>query len=65
MSNPCVLDVVDSFELFEALRPGVVDVLGKRNKSRRRRGSVGSRHFDVEDRLMVQGATANAVVVSS
>ena len=62
-SNPRVLDIVGGFEPLEALRPSVVDVLGEGDESRRRR-SVGSRHFNVEDRLTVQGATANAVVVS-
>ena len=60
-----ILDIVGGFEPLEALRPSIVDVLGERDKSRRRRGSVGNRHFNVEDGLMVQGATANAVVVSS
>ena len=59
-----ILDIVAGFEPLEALHPGVIDVVGEGNKSRRRR-SVGSRHFNVEDRLMVQGAMANAVVVSS
>ena len=45
VSNPRVLDVVGGFEPLEALRPSIVDVLGKRDKSRRRRGSIGSRHF--------------------
>ena len=63
VSNPRILDIVGGFEPLEALRPSVVDVLGEGDESRRRR-SVGSRHFDVEDRLTVQGATANAVVVS-
>ena len=60
-----ILDIVGGFEPLEALCPGVVDILGKGDESRRRRGSVGNRHFNVEDGLMVQGATANAVVVSS
>ena len=42
-SNPHVLDVVGSFEPLEALRLGIVNVLGKGHKSRRRRRSVGSR----------------------
>ena len=65
MGDMGVLAIVRGFEPFEALHLGVVDFLGEGDKSRRRRRSVGSRHFDVEDRLMVQGATANAVVVSS
>ena len=51
-SNPRVLDVVGGFEPLEALCPGVVDVLGEGDESGRRR-SVGGRHFDVEDGLMV------------
>ena len=51
-------------EPLEALRPSIVDILGIGDELRRRR-SVGSRHFDVEDGFMVQGATANTVVVSS
>ena len=39
----CLL-VEDSLVLFEALRIGEVDVLGKGHESRRR--SVGSRHFE-------------------
>ena len=57
-----VLDVVGGFEPLEALHFGVVNVLGEGNESRR---SVGSRHLNVEDGLMVQGAMANAVVGSS
>ena len=44
-SNPRILDIVGGFEPLEALHPGVVDVLGKGDESRRRRRSVGSRHF--------------------
>ena len=44
-SNPCILDIVGGFEPLEALCPGVVDVLGEGDESRRRR-SVGSRHFE-------------------
>ena len=51
-SSPHILDIVAGFEPPEALCPGIVDVLGEGDKSRRRR-SVGSRHFDVEDGLMV------------
>ena len=64
MSGPRILDVVLRLELFEALGVSIVDVLGVRDKLGRRSRSVGSRHFDVEDGLMVQGATANTVVVS-
>ena len=52
-SGPGVLDVVLRLELLEALCTGIVDVLGVRNKLGRRRRSIGSRHFDVENRLMV------------
>ena len=62
-SNPRVLDIVRGFEPLEALHPGVVNILGEGDKSRRRR-NIGSRNFDVEDKLTVQGAMANAVVVS-
>ena len=41
-----VLDVVVALELLEALRPSIVNVLGIGNKLRRRRRSVGSRHFE-------------------
>ena len=63
--SPSVLDVVSPLELLKALGASIVNVLGVGNKLRRRRRSVGSRHFVMEDWLMVQGATANAVVVSS
>ena len=53
MSGPHVLDVVPCLELLEALRTGVVNVLGIGDELRRRRRSVGGRHFDVEDGLMV------------
>ena len=53
VGSPCVLDVVVGFEPLEALCPGVVDILGIADELRRRRRSVGSRHFNVEDRLMV------------
>ena len=59
-----ILDIVAGFEPLEALCLGVVNILGVGDELRRRR-SVGSRHFNVEDGLMVQGATANTVVVSS
>ena len=65
MSGTSVLAVVRSLELLEALHLGIVDVLSEGNKSRRRGRSIGGRHFDVEDGLMVQGAMANTVVVSS
>ena len=45
VSTSHVLDIVGGFEPLEALRPGVVDVLGKGDESRRRRRSVGSRYF--------------------
>ena len=53
VSNPCVLDIVGGFEPLEALRSGVIDILGESDKSGRRRRSVGGRHFNVEDGLMV------------
>ena len=43
--NPGVLDIVPRLESLEALRAGIIDVLGITDKLRRR-GSVGSRHFD-------------------
>ena len=52
-SGSHVLDVVPSLETLEAFGASIVDVLGIGDKLGRRRGSVGSRHFDVEDRLMV------------
>ena len=45
MSGMSPLDVVPSFELFEALGMSIVDVLGIGDELRRRRRSVGSRHF--------------------
>ena len=39
-----ILLVVDGLELFEALCPGIVDVLGKGDKRRRSR-IKGNRHF--------------------
>ena len=50
--GPGILDVVPCLETLKALRPGIVDVLGVGDGLRRRR-SVGSRHFDMEDGLMV------------
>ena len=47
-----ILDVVTCLEMLEALHLGVVNILGVGNKLRRRR-SIGSRYFDVEDGLMV------------
>ena len=44
MSGLSILDIVSCLESLEALCVGVVDILGKGNKLRRRR-SVGSRHF--------------------
>ena len=42
VSTSHVLDIVGGFEPLEALCPGVVNVLGKGDESRRRRRSVGS-----------------------
>ena len=52
MSDPGVLDVVAAFEPLKAIHLSIVDILGVGDELRRRR-SVGSRHFDVEDGLMV------------
>ena len=41
-----ILDIVAALELLEALCPGVVDILGVGDELRRRRRSVGSRHFE-------------------
>ena len=65
MGSTSVLPIVRGLKPLEALCPCIVDILGERDESGRRRGSIGSRHFDVEDGLMVQGAMANTVVVSS
>ena len=51
-SGPGVLAVVIGLKPLEALHLGIVDVLGEGDESRRRR-SVGSRHFDVENGSMV------------
>ena len=51
--GPSVLDVVATLESLEALHPSIVNILGIGDELRRRRRSVGSRHFDVEDGLMV------------
>ena len=64
-SDTGVLDVVPHLETLETLSASIVDVLGIGNELRGRRRSIGGRHFDVEDGLMVQGAMAKAVVVSS
>ena len=53
MGSPSVLDIVSCLELLETLHTGIVNVLGIGNKLRRRGRSVGSRHFDVEDRSTV------------
>ena len=53
MSSSRVLDVVPRLELLETLGAGVIDVLGVGNELGRRRRSVGVRHFEVEDGLMV------------
>ena len=45
-SGPSVLDVVPRFELLEPLSTGVVDVLSIGDELRRRRRSVGGRHFE-------------------
>ena len=52
MGGPGILDVEPCLELFKALHTSIVDVLGIGDELRRRR-SVGGRHFNVEDRLMV------------
>ena len=52
MSNLSVLDIEPHLELLESLHMSVVEVLGIKNELGRRR-SVGGRHFNVEDRLMV------------
>ena len=44
-SNLGSLDVVVAFEPLEALRPGIVDILGVGNELRRRGRSVGGGHF--------------------
>ena len=41
-----VLLVVDCLELFKALCPGVVDVLGEGDERSRRSGSDWGRHFE-------------------
>ena len=51
--GPSVLDVVVTLESLKALHLSIVDVLGVGDKLRRRRRSIGSRHFNVEDGLMV------------
>ena len=45
-SGPIVLDVVPRLELLETLGTGIVDVLSVGDELRRRRRSVGSRHFE-------------------
>ena len=45
-SGPRVLAVERGFESLEALRLGVVNVLGEGDEWRSRRGSVGSRNFE-------------------
>ena len=52
-SSSRILDVVLCLELLEALRASIVNVLSVGNELRRGRRSVGGRHFDVEDGLMV------------
>ena len=51
MGDTSVLAVVRGFEPLEALCLGVVDILAEGDESRRR--SIGSRHFNMEDGLMV------------
>ena len=46
MGNPSVLNVVATLESLEALRPSIVDLLSIADELRRRRRSVGSRHFE-------------------
>ena len=46
-SSPRVLDIVSRFELLKALHASIVNVLGVGDElGRRRRRSVGSRHFE-------------------
>ena len=45
-SDSSVLDVVPRLELLEALGASIVDILSEGNELRRRRRSVGSRHFE-------------------
>ena len=55
MGSPGVLDIEPCLELLETLGMGIVDILGIGDKLGRRR-SIGGRHFNVEDWLIVQGA---------
>ena len=43
--DPSVLDIVATLESLEALCLSIVDILGVGDKLRRRRRSIGSRHF--------------------
>ena len=45
-SDTSVLDVVATLELLKALCPRIVDILSIADELRRRRRSVGSRHFE-------------------
>ena len=45
-SSPCVLDIVLRLETLEPIGVSVVDVLSVGDELGRRRGSVGSRHFE-------------------
>ena len=45
-SSPSILDVVPTLEVLEAFRPSIVNILGIDDELRRRRRSVGSRHFE-------------------
>ena len=46
MGTSGVLDVVATLESLEALRTGIVNILGVADELRRRRRSVGSGHFE-------------------
>ena len=65
MGGASILNIALRLELLEALCASVVDILGVRDKLGRRGRSIGGRHFNVEDGLIVLEATANAVVGSS
>ena len=43
--NPGILDVVATLESLEALGPRIVNILSIGDELRRRRSSIGSRHF--------------------
>ena len=46
VGNSGILDVVATLETLEALSASIVDILGIGDELRRRRRSVGSRHFE-------------------